>query len=230
MGLTLRTAMVFFRKLDWFYPAVPSMARLQAAAPMAMARFSASAPMARTLRFCMLFPPPPVLRPATAKELFRKPDWFYRAPPCMGRPIKAAPIPMAPCSPSTPMARVSSSCTLSVPPPVRVIPALTATGLTRRPPWFYLAAPSMEQPRMVENVLRRRHRVRRHYEWREFWRPCILFTVISGPNNANSDGAYPLDNLVVSGNTVYGTGVLWRFQRHWLGGSPSTPMARVLPT
>jgi uncharacterized repeat protein (TIGR03803 family) len=31
------------------------------------------------------------------------------------------------------------------------------------------------------------------------------FTVISGPNNANNDGAYPLDSVLVSGNTVYGT-------------------------
>ena len=66
------------RMPDWFYRATPCMGQRSAAALRAMARCSPSTPMARVLRPC-------IASPAAATELLRKPDWFYRATPCMGR-------------------------------------------------------------------------------------------------------------------------------------------------
>src|SRR5882762_6206840 len=79
-----------------------------------MARCSGSTPIARVLTPGIGLRQPLVFLLLTATELFRMPDWLYRATPCMARRTRAAVLDMARCSPSTSMARVLLPCIVSL--------------------------------------------------------------------------------------------------------------------
>src|ERR1022692_2340062 len=81
-----------------------------------------------------------ILHMAIATELFRIPDCFYRAIRCMGRREQAAVRAMARCLPSTPMAQVLRTCTVSRP-PLALPHTATAMELLRLAHWFYRAIP-----------------------------------------------------------------------------------------
>src|SRR5258705_408813 len=108
------------------------MGRRMLAAVRPMARFSRSTAMARVLRTCtvsvrgLVF----ILILPTAMELFRKPDWFYRAILCMGRRSGAALLAMARSSPSTPIAQVLRTYIILQQPLVLLLPP-TATERIR---------------------------------------------------------------------------------------------------